>query len=483
MSPRPRPLLGMVLGLLLGLVTVGLLWQLGVIDPGRTVLFGVSALAVMLVAGLLTRDASRARGRYTAVVAIAGVLGGVALTGIGELVRPGSISDGCTVEASVGDTVVAPENTAALTPLVVPADGVVTWTAGSETPVAVTERVAGVVIGGFEIPIRTVTSAGAPEAQEMSGEVVVADALTWITDRSWLEPTGVYHAYGTMAGGSVRCELDGYVKVAPAGVFSTNTLTILWISLGVLLLLIAWAAFAVRRSFTRADQDEARALEAAAAGFAAGEGAHASNGDGAPVDYIDPVPAWRPDDQAPAGGADEIVAPPAEEAVQRRSAFAAPNDDASGDGSGGGSQGADDSVAAWVAGEPAMEGGDDDLLTEGLEDADAEEPVDAEAEPADAEVEDESEAEPEPEETEGEPEEAEPEPEETEGEPEEAEPVAEGEGPDEDAERIVPADGEDADAPVEDEPRADDAAADDDGADNDEGPEAPSEDEDSGPKP
>ncbi len=439
MSPRPRPLLGMVLGLLLGLVTVGLLWQLGVIDPGRTVLFGVVALAMILVAGLLTRDPSRARGRYTAVVAIAGVLGGVALTGIGELVRPGSLSDGCTVEATVGDTTVAPDGTAALTPLDVPADGVVTWTAASETPVSVTDRVAGVMIGGFAIPIRTVTSEGAPEGQEMSGEVVVADAITWITDRSWLEPTGVYHAYGSMSGGSVRCELDGYVKVAPAGVFATNTLKVLWISLGVLLLLIAWAAFAVRSSFARAADDDARALEAAAAGFAAGEGAQASAGDGRPVDHIDPVPAWTPPEQRSAAPADEIATPPAEEAVRRRSAFASQGDDAAD----AGAPAAGASSAPWAADEPALEGGDDDLLQEEepgeeLDEVAAED--DAAAEPGDEVAEDE--------------------PAGVEGEPE-----------DDGEERIVPED---------DEPVAVDEPAETPG--QDEGPEAPSEDEGSGPR-
>ncbi|WP_156155818.1 hypothetical protein [Demequina phytophila] len=320
MTPRPRPLLGMLLGLLLGLAVVGLLWQLGVIPPERTVLFGITALTVALVAGLLTREPARARGRYTAALVLASMLGGVALVGIPELVARGSISDGCTLEATVGDTTATPTGTTAFAPLDVPADGVVTWTAASDSPIAVTDRVAGVIIGGFEIPVRTLTGEAAPETQEISGEVAVADAITWIQDRAWLEPSGVYHAYGSVAGGAAACALDGYVSVAPAGVFATNTLVILWIAVGVLLLLIAWGALAVRRSFAGATRDDAAVTGAPATGFATG--GPGEEADAAPADHIDPVPAWTPGRRSAASDDTEIIAAPAEDRVHRASAFA-----------------------------------------------------------------------------------------------------------------------------------------------------------------
>ncbi|WP_156165108.1 hypothetical protein [Demequina silvatica] len=417
MTPRPRPLLGMLLGLLLGLVVVGLLWQLGVLPPERTVLFGITALTVALVTGLLTREPARARGRYTAAVVVAAMLGGVALVGIPELVTRGSISDGCTLEATVGDTTVTPAGTSAFAPLAVPADGVVTWTAAADSPIAVTDRVAGVVIGGFEIPIRTLSGEASPETQEISGEVAVADAITWIQDRAWLEPSGVYHAYGSVAGGAAACALDGYVSVAPAGLFATNTLVILWIALGVLLLLTAWAAFAVRRTFAGATRDDAVVAGAPATGFAAGQ--PGETGDVTPADHIDPVPAWTPDRRSAASDDTEIIAAPAEDRVRRSSAFAP---------RGAGTDGGDGSDSAAPATEVMFR-----------------EPPVVEEEPL---------------------EEVEPLPED---EPLDEEPAADEGGTGEEGdERIVPSEGEPADGET---------------AGDDEGPEAPSEDEGSGPRP
>jgi|GEM_PF-1764388 len=296
MTPRPRPLLGMLLGMLLGLVVVGLLWQLGVIDPGRTVLFATVGIAMLLVAWLLTRDVAYARGRLVTVAVLAGAFGGAAVTGVPDLVRFGSISDGCTLEVQVGETVAVPADTATLTPLEVPDDAVVAWTATSATPVTVTEKVAGVSIGGFDIPVRTVTADDAGEAGEISGTVDVAQAISWIQDRIWLEPSGVYHAYGAVSGGSVECAVDGFVRVGPAGVFATNTLIILWIALGVLLILIAWAAFAVRSSFARARRE--------ATTTAPDAGEH-------PVTPVAPAPPWTPDHAEEPIRGEELPPPPA----------------------------------------------------------------------------------------------------------------------------------------------------------------------------
>ncbi|WP_156159002.1 hypothetical protein [Demequina gelatinilytica] len=468
MTPRPRPLTGMVLGLVLGLVVVGLLWQLGVIDPGRTVLFGTVAIAMILVTLLLTRDATAARGRVTTAAVLAGLLGGVALTGIPELVSTGSISDGCTLEATVDGTTYTPAGTAALTPLDVPADAVVDWTATSATPVSVEQRVAGVMIGGFAIPIRTVTSQGAVEGQEVSGQVDVAAGVDWIADRTWLEPTGVYHAYGEMSGGSVTCLVEGYVAVAPAGAFATNTLVILWAVLVVLVVLIGWAAIAVWRSFRGerpAQGDERRPVDSAAADRAPAEPTGFDEQDTRPIEHVAPAPAWTPGTGQPVVPAEEIAAPPAA-ARDEREASGGPARGGSEDtatstraarstpGAGSGAWAADDAVADDAPGEGAMV--DDELASDS--DAGAgetpldEEPEDqaAEAEETPLDEEREEQAEAAPEDEVGEAERSDEEPAEVEGEP-----ASEGE------DRIVP----------------EDASGD------DEGPEPTSEDEGSGPEP
>ncbi|WP_296666675.1 hypothetical protein [Demequina sp.] len=259
MDPRPRPLLGMLLGLLIGAVGVALLWQTGVIDPGRLVSFLVVAVATLAVTGLLTRSIAAARGRFVTVAVISGILAGVALTGIPEIVRSGAVSDGCTVEATVGDATVTPGDTSAFSPLDLAPDATVSWSAASDSPVVVTERVGGIIVAGFAIPIRTVTVTGASEVQELAGTVDVAEGLAYIKDTTGLDVSGVYHAYGSISGESAACELDGWVLVAPESAFSTNTLKGLWVALGLLLVAIAWAALAVRKSFVDAAAARAEA--------------------------------------------------------------------------------------------------------------------------------------------------------------------------------------------------------------------------------
>ncbi|SEI94185.1 hypothetical protein [Demequina mangrovi] len=512
MKPRPRPLLGMVLGLLLGLVVVGLLWQLAAIDPGRTVLFGTLAITTYLVTLLLTRVPAAARARYTAVVVVSALLGGVALAGIPELVRHGSISDGCTLEATVDGTTYTPSSTAALTPLDVPSDAVVTWSATSETPVAVAERVAGVMVGGFAIPVRTVSSPGAPEGTAISGDVDVAAGADWIADRTWLEPTGVYHAYGRMSGGSVTCLVEGYVAVAPAGAFATNTLVILWAALGLLAVLIGWGAIAVWRSFRRARNAPATdGSEAGAVPLTAAELAALDEPEGAPVEHVAPAPAWTPGSGQPVVAAEEISAPPTTTPPTREIpvddvAETAGDDTARGSRGGGAAAAApaamstasDDAAAETMvldapgdaeqvpesAPEPVPEEdlasdeeppSEDELANDEEPPADEEQPGEDEM-PGDEEAalgEDEAALDEEPEDETGEAA--------AEEQPDADLTDAEGEPAAEDEERIVPEDAE-AEPAAEDEP---DAAADESGdaPADDEGPEPASEDEGSGPKP
>ncbi|MDN4482318.1 hypothetical protein [Demequina lignilytica] len=309
MTPRPRPLLGLVLGMLLGLVVIGLLWQLALVDPGRTVLFLTVAVAVLAVAGLLTRQISAARGRFVTAAVIAGVLAGVGLTGIPELVSVGRVSDGCTLEVTAGGLTAAPSDTSALTAFSIAEDDVVEWAMTSSTPIAVDTRMAGVTVGGFSIPVRTVSSDPASgEAQEVTGTVDVADGLATIQDSTGLELTGVYHVYGEVSGEQATCAADGWVRLEPAGLFATNVLVGLWIALGVLLLLTAWAALAVRSSFVKARR---AALEgervhtgtvttAAGGALAGGAGAGHVAADAEPSGTTSPEAAAEPVAPAPA---------------------------------------------------------------------------------------------------------------------------------------------------------------------------------------
>lgn len=309
MNPRPRPLLGLLLGLLLGAAAVGLLWQLGLVDPGRTMLFVTVAVVALVVTGLLTRQISAARGRFVSVAVLAGILAGVGLTGIPELVSVGRVSDGCTLEATAGGLTAAPADTSAFTAFTVGPDDVVEWTMTAAEPIAVDTRMAGIRVGGFDIPVRTVTSDPAlPEATEVSGTVDVAAGLDSIRDRTGLELSGVYHVYGEVSGETGLCRADGWVLLEPAGLFATNVLVGLWITIGVLLLLIAWAAFAVRASFVQARRavvegervHTGTVTTAAGVSLAGGAGAGHVAADAEPSGTTSPEEAAEPVAPAPA---------------------------------------------------------------------------------------------------------------------------------------------------------------------------------------
>ena len=136
---RPRPWLGAILGLLLGVVTVGLLWLLGVVPPDRLVLFGLLSLSIGLVMAVTTQRLSAARGSTITVVVIASLLGGVALTGIPEMTRGGYLDGPCTLEgtSSLEPDAVAVPDTSALSPFDVSRTDVVQWSGTS--PASATE--------------------------------------------------------------------------------------------------------------------------------------------------------------------------------------------------------------------------------------------------------------------------------------------------------------------------------------------------------
>ncbi len=333
MEPRPRPLLGTTLGILLALVVVGLLWQLAVIDPGRLVTFLILAVSILAVTGLLTRSVAAARGRFVTVAVASGILAGVGLTGIPELVDSGAISDGCTLEVRGGDAVVTPADTTAFDPFEVAKDDVIAWSAAVEAPITVDERLAGMRVAGFAVPVNTVTVIGAAPADEFSGEVDVAQALAWIKDNTGLEVTGAYHAYGSISGVEGECVVDGYVVLAPADVFATNVLIGLWIALGVTLILIAWGALEVRKSFVDAERARGEAdrvfsstlttgaaTTGASTGYVAAHpeqaGSRPSDGEEAPADADpEPEPEPAPEPAAPEPEAEPESEPDAEAAA------------------------------------------------------------------------------------------------------------------------------------------------------------------------
>lgn len=254
---RPHPVVGVFLGLLLGLGVVSLLWVTGALPPDRLVLFGILALALALASWAAIQKWSASKpGAITATVLVS-VLAGVALTGIPEFTRGGSLSDGCTFSVTASDgTTVTPADTSATAPFDVAPGDMIPWSGDTDGVPLGESATAGLVIGGFTLPLWNGTDINTDETATWGGTVDVAALLDDVTGSSGIELTGTFHVSGGLSAGNAECTGDGYVRVAPAGAFATGLLWGLWIITLLAFAGLVWVAVAVRKSFaTEADDD------------------------------------------------------------------------------------------------------------------------------------------------------------------------------------------------------------------------------------
>ncbi|WP_084037925.1 hypothetical protein [Demequina sp. NBRC 110053] len=261
---RPKPLVGALLGALLGLIVMALLWIIGVLPPDRLPLFAIVAVLVFAVSWLLTQRPALARGRFTTVIVIAAMLGGVALTGIPEILRGGSLTQACTLEgtSSLETEPVSVAQTTAIDPFEATATDTIAWSGsvGIESPEATVD--VSLLVGGFEIPLDSATLTNGAGATEWSGSVEVAPVI----DAGALLLTGTYHVAATLYGPDGQCGGDGYLRVAPDSAFSGLLLALLWALLVVVLIVIVMLAVGVRRSIKESDRALAMVGTSAVAG-------------------------------------------------------------------------------------------------------------------------------------------------------------------------------------------------------------------------
>lgn len=258
MKPKPKPVTGAFFGFLLGVVVVALLWQLGVVPPDRLVVFGIVAIAMLLGTFVLTQRVSLVRKRFVFVVLLAALLGGVALTGIPEFVGGGSISEGCTIEASSSlSGVTTPADTSATSPFQVAVTDDVPFKATTQTLLTTGTNAVGMRIAGFPIPMWTseVTNPNNSLVFEgMENVQEIQDRVQEVSGLEFLELTGTYHAYGYVHAQEGDCDTQGYVKLSPAGAFATPLLIALWVLTGLLFIIILALAISVRRSIRRSER-------------------------------------------------------------------------------------------------------------------------------------------------------------------------------------------------------------------------------------
>jgi len=249
MKPRPKPLLGLLLGLLLGIVIVGLLWQLGVAPPDRLILFGVLAVSIALTELLLTQTTRRGKRRFVTVMVIAGIFGGVALTGIPETVlNKGSLSDGCRLTATSAFGSASPTDTSAFDPLDTSPTDSIDWEATTDQLLTNWDSGLGMTVGGIPIPLWTATRPNAEQFTQWSSTETVADYLQRIEEQTGLQLRGTYHVYGYIDADEGTCDMAGYLRVQAEGPFATGLLIALWVAGALLVVMIVWIASSVGRS-------------------------------------------------------------------------------------------------------------------------------------------------------------------------------------------------------------------------------------------
>lgn len=265
MEAKPRPLLGSLLGLLLGIVVVALLWQLGVVPPDQFVLFGVPAVTIFMVTSILTQRVELVRKRFIVVTVLCGLMAGVAVAGIPDMIAGGSISDGCFAEGTSSLGSKTPDNTSLADPFVMTRTDSVAWTGESVDVFTDWKSSTGIDVGGFPVEIWSGSSANEDHKQSNSGVEDVAGRLADIEESTGIALAGIYHVYGNLDANEGGCDMSAYVRLPSEGAFTGTMNLSLWGSLAVLLVVILIMAGVVRHSITRA----ARAVAGAAAPAAA----------------------------------------------------------------------------------------------------------------------------------------------------------------------------------------------------------------------
>lgn len=256
---RVLPVLGALLGALLGVVTMALLTVLGVIAPNRTPLFALVGVGVVLGGALLTQRIMLAKKRLIGLIVVGALLAGVSLAGIPDVVRAGSVSAGCMASgtSSLEPNPVVPANTTAIDGFSVTPTDTVEWTTQTAVPVTAASGTVSLLVGGMGIPLRDIEFAEAPDVTEWSGQSAVADQLAAIQDATGFEITGIYHVGAHLEIDQGECAGDAYIHVAPAGPFDTTLLIVLWVVLGVLVIALLVLAIVVRASIRESDRSAA----------------------------------------------------------------------------------------------------------------------------------------------------------------------------------------------------------------------------------
>lgn len=252
MGAKPRPFLGFVLGLLLGIVVVSLLWQLGVLPPDRLVLFGVVSITAALVTIVLTQQVALARMRFIVVMTVCGIMAGVAVASVSDTTAGGSLTDGCYASATSSIDSKTPAETSLSDPFDIMRTDTVAWMGSSDEVFTNWTSSIGIEVGGFPVKIWSGSSANEDGKQSNSGSEDVSDYLSDIEESTGIALAGIYHVYGHLDADQGTCDMNAYVRLPAEGTLSGTLNIVLWTTLAVLVAIILIMAGVVRRSISMA---------------------------------------------------------------------------------------------------------------------------------------------------------------------------------------------------------------------------------------
>jgi hypothetical protein len=253
---RGKPVLGAVLGAVIGVIAVLILQQGAVVLPTRLVVFGILGIATS--AGSLLLTVAYRRPAVVAIHSIAVLAVAFALTGIPAMTARGDLSGPCTVSAvsSLWDAG-SPADTSVRDPFDIAPAGTLDWRIAFPEPYETWSGTVGVDIAGFRVPVRTQGFDNTARETFREGSEDVPSRIREIEDISGLTVTGVYHVFASAETPGGACKADMYVRIAATSLFSGPILQGLWTCAAIVALIFAAYILQVRRA--PADGDDARA--------------------------------------------------------------------------------------------------------------------------------------------------------------------------------------------------------------------------------
>ncbi|MDE0572903.1 hypothetical protein ON058_05685 [Demequina sp. B12] len=251
MKFRPMPITGALLGLVIGLLTAALLSVLGVVPLDRLPLLSLIAVGLVVGTLALTQRVSAARGRVTTVSVIAVLFAGAALTGIPEYVSHGSLTPGCTLQASssLEPDPVTPEGTSATDPFDMTLTDTVEWVAATSDDADGGSPELALMVAGVPVPVWNGVDVSTDGEQAWTGTDSVERWQSNIRESAGFTLTGIYHFQGTLTYATGECVADAYLRISPPHAFAGPLLMTLWAVLIVAVAgLVALAVVVARRA-------------------------------------------------------------------------------------------------------------------------------------------------------------------------------------------------------------------------------------------